>query len=303
MITYNPKDWFTFIFRIHKSETFQQLIPLMLGVSVYSGIVAYLELHSILNDSTRELTKAISTIYSILGFTLSLLLVFRTNSAYDRWWDGRKLWGELTNSCRSLTAHLNGILSVNLNTERTVIANLLTSFPYTLQAHLKLERVPRDYFEALLNQHHSKETIIKYSESNHQPLSIFTDLVQYIQILNSNGHLKTQEIYHFKSELNKLIDVCGGCERIKNTPIPFSYSVFLKKFIFFYVMLFPIIYCVHMSFFIIPVTVFILYVLASIELIAEEIEDPFNGDPNDLPTLEMALNIGKNCRRILLAEA
>jgi putative membrane protein len=168
------------------------------------------------------------------------LLVFRTNSAYDRWWDGRKLWGELTNSCRSLTAHLNGILSVNLNTERTVIANLLTSFPYTLQAHLKLERVPRDYFEALLNQHHSKETIIKYSESNHQPLSIFTDLVQYIQILNSNGHLKTQEIYHFKSELNKLIDVCGGCERIKNTPIPFSYSVFLKKFIFFMLCYFPL---------------------------------------------------------------
>ena len=65
-------------------------------------------------------------------------------------------------------------------------------------------------------------------------------------------------------------------------------------------MLFPPIYCIHMSYFIIPVTVFILYVLASIELIAEEIEDPFNGDPNDLPTLEMSLNIGKNVKTILL---
>jgi putative membrane protein len=302
MITYNPKDWFTFIFRIHKTETFRQLIPLMIGVSIYSGLVAYLELHSILNDNTRELTKAISTIYSILGFTLSLLLVFRTNSAYDRWWDGRKLWGELTNSSRSFAAHLNGILSEQLKEERKSVVNLLTIFPYALQAHLKSEKVSRDYFENIFDKQQDKFIIDKYTSSTHQPLSIYTDLVKLVQSLNRNGHLNNQEIYHFKSELNKLIDVCGGCERIKNTPIPFSYSVFLKKFIFFYVMLFPIIYCVHMSFFIIPVTVFILYVLASIELIAEEIEDPFNGDPNDLPTLEMAMNIGKNCKRILLGD-
>ena len=64
-------------------------------------------------------------------------------------------------------------------------------------------------------------------------------------------------------------------------------------------MLFPLVYCVHMSYYIIPVTVFILYVLASIELIAEEIEDPFNGEANDLPTEEMAVNIGKNVNEIL----
>lgn len=91
MISYNPKSWFTFIFKIHKYETFRQLMPLMLGVSIYSGLVAYIELHSFFTTETKELTKSISTIFSILGFTLSLMLVFRTNSAYDRWWEGRKL--------------------------------------------------------------------------------------------------------------------------------------------------------------------------------------------------------------------
>jgi putative membrane protein len=299
MITYNPKDWFTFIFKIHKSETFRQLIPLMIGVTIYSGVVAYLELHSILNDSTKELTRAISTIYSILGFTLSLLLVFRTNSAYDRWWDGRKLWGELTNSSRAFAAHMNGILKKEHIEERITLARLISAFAYALQAHLKSEKVDVDYYEDELDKVYLGKYISRFSNSNHQPLTIYKEIVEYVQILYKEGKLNSLEIYHFKSELNKFIDVCGGCERIKNTPIPFSYSVFLKKFIFFYVMLFPVIYCVHMSFFIVPVTVFILYVLASIELIAEEIEDPFNGDPNDLPTLDLAKNIMANVKFIL----
>jgi putative membrane protein len=124
--------------------------------------------------------------------------------------------------------------------------------------------------------------------------------MQYVAHLSKEGKLRGQSVYHFKTELNKLIDVCGACERIKNTPIPFSYSVFLKKFIFFYVMLFPWIYSPQMLYFIAPVTVFVLYVLTSIELIAEEIENPFNGDPNDLPTLEMALSIGSNSDKLLM---
>jgi len=300
MISYNPKEWFTFIFRIHKSETFRQLIPLMIGVAAYSGIVAYIELHNLVDESNRELTKGIGTFYTILGFTLSLLLVFRTNTAYDRWWEGRKLWGELTNSSRAFASHMNGILKKEHLEERETLSKLISSFAYTLQAHLKSEKINNDYFESEFQTAYLKELIPSCANSNHQPLRIYNALVNYVDSLYSEGKTRTQEIYHFKSELNKFIDVCGGCERIKSTPIPFSYSVFLKKFIFFYVMLFPLIYCVHMSFFIIPVTVFILYVLASIELIAEEIEDPFNGDPNDLPTLEMAERIKMNANYILI---
>jgi ion channel-forming bestrophin family protein len=300
MITYNPKDWFTFIFRIHKSETFRQLIPLMVGVVIYSSLISYLEIHTLLTKEVLELTKSIGLIFTILGFTLSFLLVFRTNSAYERWWDGRKLWGELTNSSRSFASHMSGILSKTDQEERETIAALLSCFSYGLQAHLKNQKIDQAFLDKELNKPHLEKYKAVFSDAQHQPLIIYKSLIEYINSIFKSGKLGTQEIYHFKSEVNKLIDVCGGCERIKNTPIPFSYSVFLKKFIFFYVMLFPPIYCIHMSYFIIPVTVFILYVLASIELIAEEIEDPFNGDPNDLPTLEMSLNIGRNVKTILL---
>jgi putative membrane protein len=299
MITYNPKDWFTFIFRIHKAETFRQLMPLMIGVALYAGAIGFFEFHTWYSEETRELTRAISTIYSILGFTLSLLLVFRTNSAYDRWWEGRKLWGELTNNTRAFASHMNAVLMKEDKEARNMLSALLATFPYSLQAHLKNEKIDEHFYNNSWQHAPSHEYYSRIKHADHQPLEVFRCLMEYVAQLSKEGKLKGQSVYHFKTELNKLIDVCGACERIKNTPIPFSYSVFLKKFIFFYVMLFPWIYSQQMLYFIAPVTVFVLYVLTSIELIAEEIENPFNGDPNDLPTLEMALSIGKNATQTL----
>jgi putative membrane protein len=102
-----------------------------------------------------------------------------------------------------------------------------------------------------------------------------------------------------QTELQSFTDVCGACERIKNTPIPFSYSLFIKKFIFFYVMTLPMGFVFSLGYYVIPVVIFIFYVLTSIEIIAEEIEDPFGGDSNDLPLAKIAENIGLHVREIL----
>lgn len=294
MISYNPKDWFFFIFRLHQSETFKQLIPLMIGVCIYSFLISFLEFHILYSTDNKEMTKNISGVYAILGFTLSMLLVFRTNSAYDRWWEGRKLWGELTNVSRSVSATLHSLLPESEKEARESLAVHLALFSYALQAHLKGAKVEEEYLlQELSGETHTNERE-RIINAYHQPQEVFKIIMEKVQELYKKGVLDSHQIFLFKSELNKFIDVCGGCERIKKTPIPFSYAVFLKKFIFFYVMLFPLVYGMQMEYFIIPVTVFILYVLASIELIAEEIEDPFNGDANDLPTLEMALNMKRS---------
>ncbi|HEX2535787.1 MAG TPA: bestrophin family ion channel, partial [Chitinophagaceae bacterium] len=101
------------------------------------------------------------------------------------------------------------------------------------------------------------------------------------------------------NELTAFLDICGACERIKNTPIPYSYSAFIKKFIFIYIMTLPLGYVIQLGYLIIPVVIFIFYVLASLELIAEEIEDPFGRDANDLPMQRMYENIRKNIAEIL----
>jgi len=301
MITYNPKDWFTFIFRVHRSETFRQLIPLMIGIGAYAFGISYYELHHWLDKDTVELTRNISVVYSILGFTLSLLLVFRTNSAYDRWWEGRKHWGTLTNSSRALAAHFNALVGTDNDPARKTLAEYISLFPYTLQAHLRSAKVSKENIaEKFSINALGANNIEKVATAGNQPLEVYKQLVAYVQELRTRDEFTVGDMYLFKSELNTLIEVSGACERIKSTPIPFSYSVFLKKFIFFYVMLFPMVYGLNMSYFIVPVTIFILYVLASIELIAEEIEDPFNGEANDLPTAEIAENIKKSVEVVLL---
>lgn len=273
----------------------------MLGVCAYSFVISYFEIHFINHEGSAEIAKNISVIYSILGFTLSLLLVFRTNSAYDRWWEGRKQWGLLTNVSRALAAHLDTLVGSENKAVKEVFANYISMFPYTLQAHLRSEKVgEEDLAQRFDAEVIGKENIQKIVTTYHQPLEVYRQLVDYMHKQKDAGEFSVQDMYLFKTELNALIDVCGACERIKSTPIPFSYSVFLKKFIFFYVMLFPVVYGINMSYFIIPATVFVLYVLASIELIAEEIEDPFNGEDNDLPTFEIAVNIKKSVTEVLL---
>lgn len=299
MISYNPREWFTFLFRIHKYETFRQLLPLMIGVAIYSGLIAYIELESFFSQETKEQTKSISTVFSILGFTLSLMLAFRTNSAYDRWWEGRKLWGDLTNSTRGVSAHLNAILDKNDLVNRRVISAHIACFAYALRFHLKGEKTDREIIENELDETCLLSYRELFSSATHQPMFIFKSLLQHVHLLNKQGLISPEQLYLLKPELNKLIEVCGACERIKSTPIPFSYAAFLKKFIFFYVMLFPLIYGMHMSFYIVPVTVFILYVLSSIELIAEEIEDPFSDSPNDLPTFKLAKGIALGAKNML----
>jgi putative membrane protein len=107
------------------------------------------------------------------------------------------------------------------------------------------------------------------------------------------------QMWMLNEQLTSLTDICGACERIKNTPIPFSYSAFIKKFIFFYVITLPIGLAFTLGYIAIPVTAFIFYILASLELIAEEIEDPFGTDANDLPMEKIAQNIQENVQNII----
>jgi putative membrane protein len=120
-----------------------------------------------------------------------------------------------------------------------------------------------------------------------------------INDLYKSNKITGNQLIILNLEIQSFTDVCGACERIKNTPIPYSYSAFIKKFIFFYVMTLPFGYVFSLGYYIIPVVVFIFYVLASLELIAEEIEDPFGGDENDLPTAKIASNIKKHVEEIL----
>ena len=282
MIAYNSKAWFTFIFRIHRFETLRSLAPLLVAITAYAAFIAY-GTEFIALYGYKEGLSSLSALYSALGFVLSLLLVFRTNTAYDRWWEGRKLWGGLVNVTRNLAlegASLARDLPAGDGTGDKY-NTFLRHFPRALMFHLREQR-----FEMPSDQ--------ELHAAVHQPLFISQGILQCIEKMSAaaaHGDLRILRVVPLQQEL---MNICGACERIKNTPIPFIYSVFLKKFVFLYVMFFPWVFTNTMHGFCVPATAFVLYVFATLELIAEEIENPFNGDPSDLPLEQLCEVMGRS---------
>lgn len=289
MISYQPKDWFTFIFRFHKADTLRKLAPLILSIIVYTIIVAYFELEY-LNLAENSEIKNISMMHSLLSFVISLLLVFRTNTAYERWWEGRKLWGQLVNSSRSLAVKLQAILPKDYG-DRTILRQLIPAYAFVLAYHLKSDKTKKELPGGL--------EWLQLRPATHFPNQVLKKIVEIIQNGVNQGVISPQQWLGLNVEIQAFADVCGACERIRNTPIPYSYSVFLKKFIFFYVMTLPFSMVFLLGYWSVPVTAFIFYALASMELIGEEIEEPFGQDANDLPTLTISENIQKNIMEII----
>lgn len=293
MISYNPKVWFTYIFRFHKADTIRKLGPLLIGVAVYAGLIAYLELEYWRLSSTSYV-KNIPIMHGLLGFAISMLLVFRTNTAYDRWWEGRKLWGQLVNNSRNLALKLAAFIPQE-TAQRSFFRKIIPAYAFTLHNHLHSEKVRVELFEE--GEHH--EVLKTLDESKHLPNQVARLMFQHIQQLYDEKKITGDQLIVLNAELQSFTDICGACERIKNTPIPYSYSVFIKKFIFIYVMTLPFGYVFSLGYYVIPVVAFVLYVLASLEIIAEEIEDPFGGDPNDVPSDKLSENIQRTVGDIL----
>ena len=140
---------------------------------------------------------------------------------------------------------------------------------------------------------------LEIEHHKHKPNQVASLLFKRSNYLYTSGKITGDQFFIINSELQSFTDICGACERIKNTPIPYSYNAFIKKFIFFFVMTLPFGFVFSLGYYVIPVVVFIFYVLASLELIAEEIEDPFGGDTNDLPIEKIASNIRKHVYEIM----
>jgi putative membrane protein len=292
MILYNPKEWFLAIFRFHKSDTFRALLPLLIFIALYAWGVVYFE-KDILHWGEKAKIKNITIMHTLLGFAISMLLVFRTNTAYDRWWEGRKLWGALVNNSRNLALKLNAILPAGDNETRAFFKQAIPLYAKVLNRHLLKETTQ---FQLDEEPHPELPAI---NDSHHMPNKVAASIYLKIQKLFNEGKISGEQLLFLNLELQSFTDVCGACERIKNTPIPYSYSTFIKKFIFIYVLTMPFGFVFTLGLYAIPVTTFIFYVLASLELIAEEIEDPFGNDNNDLPMHKIAKNIQGNIKEIL----
>ena len=289
MVRYNPKVWFSLIFHAYSRNVMKRLLPALAFLAVYTGILCYVLLEILrFHESDFKTTIAM---HSLLGIVLGLFLVFRTNSAYDRWWEGRKIWGSFVNNARNLAYKINSFLDQDKSGHRQWFSRMIICFVVAVKDHLR-------HGVQISSLDVDEPTLIQLKEAQHVPNFILSLLYNRANQLYREKAISGDQLIIIDKELKEFTDVLGGCERIKNTPIPYSYSMFIKKFIFIYLITLPFAFVTTSGYLTIPIVVVTTYVLLSVELIAEEIEDPFGGDVNDLPMEELAGKIRDNVKEI-----
>ena len=233
----------------------------------------------------------------IPNIVLGLLLVFRTNTAYDRFWEGRKCWGIITNSIRNLARQIWVSVEEREPQDReNKIAALrsLVAFAVSTKLHLRSEPVNSE-LEGLL----SPEKYGKLKTMNNPPLEVVFWIGDYMQQQYERNRLNIYQLTSMQELLNNLVDCLGGCERILKTPMPLAYAIHLKQLLLLYCFSLPFQVVKELGWFTGPIVVLISFTLLGIEAIGLEIENPFGHDANDLPLDTICANMRRNIEDLI----
>ncbi len=289
MIYYKTNDsWLGDIAHLTKSWTMVKIMRAVAIIGVVSLVVCMVHM-----EVDWWTMKVDPSIFSFLGVVLSILLVFRTNTAYDRWWEGRKQWGALVNNCRNLAILVNSSFPENDEDGRHKMASRISNFCIALKEHLR-DGTKLDEFVFV-----SEAELEVYKTKGHIPNHITNEIYDQIKEEHRQGRITEGDLINLGVVWKSLLDILGACERIKKTPIPFSYNVFLKIFITVYGAMLPLGLVETFGYFTIPLTMLVFFAFIGVEMMAEEIEDPFGLDCNDLPTGDIAHTIKNNVFEIL----
>lgn len=279
MIDYDPHKWRTTFFALKGSMV--KVISLRSGL-VTLGAIALTLVHFYLYKFDYPNAGMVHT---MVGTALGLLLVFRTNQSYDRWWEGRKLWGAMVNTCRNLARSASVHLAHDPERLRRVL-KLTQSFPAASTCVLRAQAWAPDGLEP--------DDVEVITSHNHAPTAIAQRISFHLAKERKAGHLPDIVFTSIDQNAHQLVDIIGGCERIHKTPLPFAYVVHLRRALVLYCATLPVALVSSFGWATVPIVFGLTYVMLGIEEIGVEIEDPFEGDDNDLPLERITDGIQKN---------
>jgi putative membrane protein len=288
VIKKDPKEWSLLL--VVKGTLLLKMLPGMAIIGLITIVLCYLHM----TDKISFLVMS-NALPGYMGAALGLLLVFRNNTAYEKWWEARKEVGSLVNISRNIAITLNGFLAKE-NLDKYRIAHLVSSFAFIMKGHLRND-VKMNEIRILENEDYK---IIE--QAHHKPAAVANIMMGIIEDLWKSKLISDMQQVVLVNQVTSMIDIVGKCERIRNTPIPIAYAFLLKFFIVLYVMILPFGLLKDLQWWSVPLSLILYYIMMSIVMTAEEIEDPFGKDLNDLPMDQIANSINKNVMEIVKYE-
>jgi len=293
MINYKTNgNWLRDIANLSRSWTMQRIVKSTILVGLYSLLVCVV----LQETGWADRVPLNISVFSLLGVLLSIVMVFRTNTAYGRWWEARMQWGALVNNTRNLAIYVDAMWPAADAASRVYIARSISNFCFALVEHLR-DGTKLDELDLLPQE---KEFL---GGVGHPPNHISRGIFKRIAQAHRDGVISEGDYINIQGPHQSLLDILGACERIKKTPIPFSYAIYLKIFVLGYGVLMPFALVDVFALFTVPIVMFVFFALLGLELMGEEIEDPFGLDCNDLPTGDIALTISENVYEILAGQS
>ena len=267
MIQYDPHRWFDHLLDV-KGSLIQEISLRVLSCVVWAAAVVVVHRHVGHVDTP-------ATVHTLLGVALGLLLVFRTNSSYVRFWEGRQLWGSLVNETRNLRG-----VSVHLRDDRVLQDSLVRwigVFPYAVKNVLR----GTDGLGPIADELPLAE-IDKIQRSEHPPLAVAKRITSLLVDARDKGLISDIILASLDQNVQLMDDYLGGCERIASTPLPFAYMVHLRRVMILYCFTLPFALVEPFGWLTVPAILGVAYTFFGIEEIGVEIENPFGNDLNDL---------------------
>ncbi|MFX1762706.1 bestrophin family ion channel [Paraburkholderia sp. A1RI-2L] len=281
MIVRPHLHWFRMLLAWRGSVLPQLLPRLMLVLAI--SIVAVAS-----HDHILKVTVNLSTVpFSLIGIALAVFLGFRNSASYDRYWEGRKLWGQMLNQTRSLVREsLTLVQSDDSRAHVRPFAALLCALPHALRHQLR-RTDPRADLEARL----PRDVVERVMASRYRPMTLVQCASEWLRDEAHAGRVDGYAVLAFEHNLNGLSDVIGGCERIVSTPLPFAYTVMIHRTVYFFCALLPFGLVDSIGALTPIFAVFVAYAFMAHEAIASQLEDPFGTDENDLALNAMSESI------------
>lgn len=267
------RSWFQLAIKV-KGSVIPEVMP---RVILCSGLGLLI---SALNSYGLPLPTKVFTHLIFPDLVLGLLLVFRTNTAYDRFWEGRKLWGTLVNTVRNFARQIWVMVpaqTMDDTIEKTATLKLLVAFSVAIKLHLRGEPVNSEIYNLI-----SPEQYAKLQTVNHSPLEIAFWIGDYLERQHQRHLIHTYQFMALQKLLDTMVDVLGACERILKTPIPMAYQIHLQQILLLYCLILPFQLINNLGLVTGFVVGIISFTLLGIEEIARQIENPFGYDDNDL---------------------
>ncbi|MEX3983259.1 bestrophin family protein [Paraburkholderia sp. EG287A] len=284
MIVRPHLHWFRMLLA-WRGSVLPQLLPRLFIVLVLSIIAVAA------HDHILKLTVNLSTVpFSLIGIALAVFLGFRNSASYDRYWEGRKLWGQMLNETRSLvrqalTLPCSGDEAATRERARELMS-LLAALPHALRHQLR-NTDPRADLEPRL----PPALFARVMASRYRPATLMLCASEWIQRETREGRLDGYAVLAFEHNLNGISDVIGGCERIVSTPLPFAYTVMIHRTVYFFCAMLPFGLVDSIGGLTPIFAVFVAYAFMAHEAIASQLEDPFGTEDNDLALNLMSAGI------------